>query len=78
MISNSIIERENIRIDILKKERALLALRSDLEKASSEKRFSQETSSQLEKQVNDLRAQKELYTTVIETLSKKTGETETN
>ena len=74
MMSNSMIERENIRTDILKKEAAISSLKTDLEKAESEKRIRDEGSTELEKQVNDLKAQKELYTSVIETLTKKTDE----
>ena len=45
-----------------------------LEKVAREKTALSENAAKLEKRVNDLSAQKELYTAVIETLTKKTDE----
>lgn len=59
------------------KEAAVFGLRSDLEKIAGEKKALSATAIQLEKQVRDLSAQKELYATVIESLSRKSDETST-
>jgi len=56
------------------KEAAVFGLRADLEKIADEKKTLSENARQLEKQVRDLSAQKELFTTVIESLSKKSDE----
>ena len=46
----------------------------DLDKADAEKTALEHNASQLEKRVNDLSAQKELFTAVLESLTKKGDE----
>lgn len=77
LITNIIIENENIRTNILKKELETTSLQTRLEKMAEEKKTMSQTSAQLEKKVSDLNAQKELFTSVIETLTKKGDEPET-
>jgi len=71
VISRAIIENENIRNGMLKREKEIATLQATLEKVTNEKNSLNQTSSQLEKRVSDLTAQKELFTTVIESLTKK-------
>jgi chromosome segregation ATPase len=53
------------------KEAAVSTLKTNLEKAANEKTVMSQNMSQLEKRVSELNAQKEIYTTVIESLTKK-------
>jgi len=71
VISRAIIDNENIRNGMLKKEKEIATLQATLEKVTNEKNSLNQTSVQLEKRVSDLTAQKELFTTVIESLTKK-------
>lgn len=74
MVINTMIENGNIRRGVLRKEQEVSSLRADLSKVTGEKKALSETSAQLEKKVGDLAAQKELFTSVIETLTKKGDE----
>ena len=76
LITNIVIENENIRTNILKKELETSSLQTKLEKMTEEKKAMSETSAQLERKVSDLNAQKQLFTSVIETLTKKGDEPE--
>lgn len=73
-IVNVAIENSDMQTDILRKEHQVSAAKSELEKAVNEKAVLNENATKLEKRVSDLSAQKELYTAVIETLTKKTDE----
>lgn len=77
LIFNIMTENENIRAATLKSEKEASAVRAQLEKAVGEKKALAENAAQLEKKINDLSAQKELFTSVIETLTKKSDEIET-
>jgi len=74
LITNIVIENENIRTNIFKKELETSSLRTKLENMAEEKKDLSQTSVQLEKKVSDLNAQKELFTSVIEALTKKADE----
>lgn len=73
-VSISVIESERARASALKTEAAVSVMRTDIAKINSEKEVLGDAKLQLEKQVRDLTAQKELFTTVIESLSKKSDE----
>lgn len=77
-ILNVIIDNSEMQIDMMKKERQVSSMQTRLEKTSTEKAALSEEAVKLEKRVNDLNAQKELYTAVIETLTKKTDDSTTN
>ena len=69
-------ENENIKLDISTKEKEAARLQVDLDKISTEKATIEKSSAQLEKRVDDLAAQKELFTAVLESLTKKNSATE--
>lgn len=71
-----IAENENIRANMLQKEKEASVVKVELEKTIDEKKSLSENAAQLEKKVNDLSAQKELFTSVIETLTKKADDIE--
>ncbi len=73
-ISASVLESEKARQAAQQKEAAVSSIRTDLERISGEKKMLSDAKQQLEKQVRDLSSQKELFTTVIESLSKKSDE----
>lgn len=73
-ISAVALENENTRESIQKKEAAIVAMKADVEKIKSEKNALNENINQLDRKVRDLSAQKELFTTVIESLTKKADE----
>lgn len=73
-VINIAIENSEIQTDILRKERQVLTLRGELDKTATEKNVLKLDATKLEKRVSDLNAQKELYTAVIESLTKKTDE----
>lgn len=77
-IINIAIDNSEMQIGISKKERQVAAVTTALDKAAGEKAALSENALKLEKRVNDLSAQKELYTAVIETLTKKTDEPQAN
>lgn len=77
LISNAMIENDNVRMDVLKRERDLMTMQANIEKLKMEKSMADKNSTQLEKKLNDMNAQKELFTSVIENLTKKTDDAET-
>lgn len=76
MVINAVMENESVRRNMLKKENELMLIKTDLQKLAGEKEALTKNSTQLEKKVNDLAAQKELFTSVIESLTKKSDEAE--
>ena len=71
MVAGISIENRKIRIGISEKEKEAAVLQVDLDKAAAEKAALEHNASQLEKRVGDLSAQKELFTAVLESLTKK-------
>ena len=82
VILNSIagvaIDNAEMQSNILNKEKQVTSIQAALEKTALEKEALNDTAVKLEKRVNDLNAQKELYSAVIETLTKKTDDTPIN
>ena len=76
MVVNAVVENEKIRQGMLKKENELALVKNDLQKLTGEKESLAKGSASLEKKVSDLAAQKELFTSVIESLTKKSDDTE--
>jgi len=76
MVTNAVMENEKMRLSIETAQSKVSALKADLQKVVEEKNAVAQNTNQLEKRVNDLTAQKELFTSVIETLTKKGDETE--
>lgn len=77
-IVNFAIDNTEMRANMSKKEKEVASIQTALANAASEKAALNDTAAKLEKRVNDLNAQKELYTAVIETLTKKTDDVQTN
>jgi hypothetical protein len=77
-IVNMAIDNTEIRLNMSKKEKQVASIETALAAAASEKAALSDTTAKLEKRVSDLNAQKELYTAVIETLTKKTDDTQAN
>jgi len=75
---NVVSDNTEMRIDMSKKEKQVASIQTALANVASEKAALSDTAAKLEKRVNDLNAQKELYTAVIETLTKKTDDTQAN
>ena len=75
MIASITIENGRVRLSISEKEKEAAVLQVDLDKAAAEKMALEKSASQLEKRVGDLSAQKELFTAVLESLTKKADET---
>jgi hypothetical protein len=82
MIAGTATENDRVKISISEKEKEAAALQVDLEKAAAtlqstaekaaeEKAALEKSASKLEQRVNDLSAQKELFTAVLESLVKK-------
>ena len=71
LISNAIMENERMRGNIAKKDGELSLAQLNLMKAVAEKEAVNKNSAQLEKKVSDLTAQKQLFASVIESLTKK-------
>lgn len=69
-------ENKRIQDSITAGEKELASIRANLDKIGIEKDALNKSSAQLEKKVSDLAAQKELFTTVIESLTKKSDEAE--
>lgn len=82
VIFNSIVgvtmDNAEVRQEISVKDRQVSAIQTALDKTVSEKTVLNDTAVKLEKRVSDLSAQRELYTAVIETLTKKTDDTSAN
>lgn len=74
-------ENENVKLEISAKEKEAAQLQVNVDKISAEKASLEKSSNQLEERIGDLSAQKELFTAVLESLTKKnntaeiTGET---
>jgi hypothetical protein len=64
-------ENDRMKIGISQKEKEAADLQVDLDKAAAENAALEKNASQLEKRVNDLSAQKELFTAVLESLTKR-------
>lgn len=71
LVASAIVENEKIRGNIAKKESELSAVQMNLVKAVAEKEAVNKNSSQLEKKISDLTAQKQLFASIIESLTKK-------
>ena len=71
MIASIATENDRIKIGISEKEKEAAALQVDLDKAAEEKAELENSASQLEKRVDDLSAQKKLFTAVLESLTRK-------
>lgn len=68
------IDNSEMQLAAFRKAQQVSTLKGQLQKSASEKTAVSDNASRLEKKVSDLNAQKELYTAVIETLTKKTDE----
>ena len=77
---NTAQENKNIKGDIATREKdrekELVSIKMNLGRIANEKDALAKSSAQLEKKVSDLNAQKELFTSVIESLTKKSDEAE--
>ena len=71
LVASAIVENEKMRNNIAKKESELSLAQMNLVKAVAEKDVINKNSSQLEKKINDLTAQKQLFASIIESLTKK-------
>jgi len=76
MISNAVVENERMRSNMIKKEGELSLIHTSLEKAAADSYAANKNMAQLEKKLNDLTAQKQLFASVIESLTKKGEEAE--
>jgi len=74
MVASMVTENNRMKIGISEKEKEAAVLQVDLDKAAAEKVALEHNASQLEKRVGDLSAQKELFTAVLESLTKKADE----
>ena len=70
MVISIATENDKIKIGISEKEKEAALLQVNLDKAAAEKAALEHNASQLEKRVNDLSAQKELFTAVLESLKR--------
>ena len=77
LVANAIVENEKIRNNIAKKENELSLVQMNLIRAVAEKDASNKNSVQLEKKINDLTTQKQLFAGIIESLTKKGEEIDT-
>jgi len=75
-VMNVAIDNSEIQLKAMKNERAVVSLKVELQKTEGEKTALSDAAAKLEKKVSDLSEQKELYTSVIETLTKKTDDTQ--
>ncbi|MCM8760671.1 MAG: hypothetical protein NC938_07225 [Candidatus Omnitrophica bacterium] len=73
-VISTAIENSEIQLEAIKKERQVSSLKDKLQRIQTEKAILSDNAAKLEKKVNDLNAQKELYASVIETLTKKTDD----
>jgi len=71
LVGNAIVENEKIRGNIAKKDNELSLAQLNLMKAVAEKENVNKNSIQLEKKIADLTTQKQLFATIIESLTKK-------
>jgi len=77
-IAGMVVDNTEMRTSVSIKEKQVSSIQTVLEKTASEKAALSDNATKLEKRVNDLNAQKELYAAVIETLTKKTDDAQTN
>lgn len=77
-VVNAVIDNNEMRLNMSKKEKEVASIQTALANTATENAALSDTAAKLEKRVNDLNAQKELYTAVIETLTKKTDDTQSN
>lgn len=75
---NVVIDNTEMQLNMSEKAKQVASIQAALANAASEKAVLSDTTVKLEKRVNDLNAQKELYAAVIETLIKKTDDTQAN
>jgi len=75
MVASMVTENDRMKIGISEKEKEAAVLQVNLDKAAAEKTALEHNASQLEKRVGDLSAQKELFTAVLESLTRKADET---
>ncbi|MFC1576556.1 hypothetical protein ACFL3J_02685 [Candidatus Omnitrophota bacterium] len=78
LIADTTVENDTMRADIMQNEKQISTLITDVDKVTTEKSFLAADVTRMEKEVNDLSAQKELFTTVIESLTTKSGTEETS
>lgn len=71
MISNAVVENEQMRSNMAKKDGELSLMHGNLEKVAADRDAVSKNLAQLEKKLNDLTAQKQLFASVIESLTKK-------
>ncbi|MFA6320326.1 MAG: hypothetical protein WCY36_00525 [Candidatus Omnitrophota bacterium] len=71
LVSNAVIENENMRTNVAKKDGEVSLMQMNLLKTTAEKEAINKNAAQLEKKVSDLTAQKQLFASVIESLTKK-------
>ena len=74
-IISAAVENKNVYTRARNNEMEIVSLRHNIEKASGENAILNENAVRLEQKVGDLAAQKELFTSVIESLTKKSEET---
>ena len=77
LVASAIVENEKMRNNIAKKESELSLAQMNLVRAVAEKDNVNKNSSQLEKKISDLTAQKQLFASIIESLTKKGEEIDT-
>ena len=77
-IAGVVMDNTEMQSDILNKEKQVSSIQAALEKTSLEKAALNDAAAKLETRVNDLNTQKELYSAVIETLTKKTDDSPIN
>ena len=75
-IMNVAIDNSEMQLDMLRKEQSLSDIKAALVKADDEKAALSEDAARLEQRVIDLNEQKDIYTAVIETLTKKPDDTQ--
>ncbi len=76
LISGAITENERMRLSVDKKEGEISLMRTNIAKITADKEAIKKDASQLHKKISDLLAQKQLFTSVIETLTKKGDESD--
>jgi hypothetical protein len=74
MMAGIYIDSENARSASIKRDGELAILKSDLNKAVTEKAEIGESAARLEKKIEDLKDQKELFTAALESLTRKSDE----
>ena len=71
LVASAIVENEKIRNNIAKKDSELSLVQMNLVRAVAKKDAVNKNASQLEKKISDLNAQKQLFASIIESLTKK-------